>query len=129
MSLKIYLYTIAISTTLCAGALFLVLFNVDPFAANFTGLLFFYLSIWATLVGIFCLLLFVFFYRKKHLLALPVYKIVQKSFVSSLFISALLTTLLFLRGQRLINWLVVLGAIIATICFFLFRQVTNRYKS
>lgn len=56
MSIRNYLIGMALSTILCFGAWFLVLINIDPFAANFAGLVLFYLSLFFALIGTFTLI-------------------------------------------------------------------------
>ena len=56
MTIRSYIIGMAVSTLLCFGAWILVLINIDPFTANFAGLVLFYLRLFCALIGTFTLI-------------------------------------------------------------------------
>lgn len=126
MTLKQYLITMLIGTILCWTAWIFVIFNVDPLQSNLMGFIFFYLSLFLSLLGTISMLAFLlhrFFSRE----LLPIYKYVQKSFRHAVIISSILVLLLFLQGiQVLTIWN--LGAFILIILLIISFFLSTKFS-
>lgn len=91
-----------IATILCWGALGLVLVFVNPYEAGWVGLLFFYLSLFLGLGGIFSIIGFIIrFLTLRNQFA---YVQVKRAFRQGLMFALLLTLALLLQGFRLLVW-------------------------
>lgn len=110
-----------ISTLLCWLAWVFIIINIDPFQANTLGFVFFYVSLFLALIGTISLFVFLFY----HLFSsreLPLFRYVQTSFKQSLFVAALITLLLYLRGRDYLNlWnaMILIGIFVLFISFSL----------
>lgn len=102
MNLRQYIFTMLFATTLCWVALFFVMINVDPFETNMLGFVFFYVSLFLSLLGTVSMIIFLC-YRLFASRDLPLFRYVQISFRQSLFISSFLVVFLFLQGQGYLN--------------------------
>lgn len=102
MSLKKYLFLMVMATILCWAAFAFVLFFINPKTAGTTGLLFFYLSLFLGLLGVFSILGFLsrYFLGRR----IVVYHQVKVAFRQGAMLALLLTGSLFLQGQRLLVW-------------------------
>jgi hypothetical protein len=98
MNLRQYIFTMLFATTLCWVALFFVMINVDPFETNILGFVFFYVSLFLSLLGTVSLVIFLC-YRLFSSGALPLFRYVQISFRQSMFISIFVVIFLFLQGM------------------------------
>ena len=102
MSLKKYLFLMILATILCWLAFAFVLFSINPKTAGATGLLFFYLSLFLGLLGIFSIFGFlVRYFLGRRIVA---YRQVKIAFRQGAMFALLLTGSLFLQGQRLLVW-------------------------
>jgi hypothetical protein len=102
MSLKKYLFLMVSATILCWAAFAFVLFFINPKTAGATGLLFFYLSLFLGLLGIFSILGFLSrYFLGRRIMA---YRQVKIAFRQGAMFALLLTGSLFLQGQRLLVW-------------------------
>jgi len=102
MTLKKYLFLMAMATLMCWGALVLVLVFVNPYTAGIVGLVFFYLALFLGLLGIFSIIGFVFrFLFKRNEFA---YNQVKTAFRQGMMFALLLTVMFILQGARLLVW-------------------------
>lgn len=111
MTIRHYLITMALATLLCWVSWGLVLVNIDPFATNPGGFVFFYASLFFALVGTFALLLF-FVYQGRWRNQAPLFAYVSKSFREALIVAAFITLAIFLWGKDWLGWWT--GSLIAT---------------
>lgn len=126
MNLKQYLAIMIFATILCWVSWFFVIFTIDPFQGNTTSFLFFYLTLFFSLVGTNSL--FIFGVYKLAAKQLPLFRYVQKSFRESTIISSIIILVLFLQGKQ---WLTVWNFglfIILTIVVVSFLFSMKRYQ-
>ncbi len=119
MTLSKYLTVMIISTLLCWGAWLLVVWQINPFEANFISFLIFYMSLFLALIGTLAIvgfLLRIIFYKKRE----PYFRQVKKSFRHSIFLTILLVAALILQSQRFLNWWNLIILMLAVIFFELF---------
>lgn len=102
MRLKPFIVTIMLATILSWVAFGFVLLNVDPFHADILGFLFFYLSLFATLIGTFAVVT-LFFYTTVIQFDLPVYRVVSKSLQHSAIAASVIVVLLLLQSIRVLT--------------------------
>lgn len=102
MTLKQYLTIMGLASILCWTALGVVLVNVNPFEAALLSFVFFYVSLFFSLLGTLSIILFVL-YRLISQERQPMFRYVQRSFRDAFFISVSLVILLFLQGQEWLN--------------------------
>ena len=103
MTLRQYLTIMIVSSVLCWVAWAIVIINIDPFQSGLFGFFFFYITTFFSLLGslsIIAFLIYRFFSRD----ALAMFHYVKKSFHYACLISLLAIILLFLQGNRLLNW-------------------------
>jgi hypothetical protein len=94
----------------CSAAIFLVLSGIDPFSTNKAGFVLFYASFFGSIVG-WCSIFFTLldqFIRFQ----VPLYKIVQLSFLRALVIGTMAVFLLILQSQAWLSPLLFAGVII-----------------
>lgn len=127
MSLKRYLFLMAISTILCWAAWITVLFYIDPTTTGVTGLWCFYLSIFFALLGTISLIGLVSRMILKNQ-EMP-FKQVGISLRQALWFSILITLSLVLLGEKLFTWwsmLILLCGLIILEAFFLSRSFEKK---
>lgn len=102
MSLKKYLFLMVFATILCWTAWSFVLFFINPRESGSVGFLFFYLSLFLGLLGIFSIVGFLlrYLFKKRDFN----YDKVKVSFRQGAMFAILLTGSLFLQSQRLLVW-------------------------
>lgn len=103
MTLKQYLTVMILASIFCWVSWWFVITNVDPFQADFVGFVFFYVSLFFSLLGTISILAFLV--RKitgKD--SQPIFRYVKKSFQDSLFLSLFLITLLYLQEKSFLHW-------------------------
>lgn len=130
MTLRQYLFTMFIATVMCWVAFVFVLINTDPFETNTTGFIFFYISLFLSLIGTISMLAFTLYHiflRKK----VPMYKYVKKSFRDSVIISISLISLLYLQSLGFLNIWMFIGflVILALIISFSLSLKTTSKKN
>lgn len=124
MNLRQYIFTMLFATTLCWVALLFVMVNVDPFETNTLGFVFFYVSLFLSLLGTISLVIFLV-YRLFASRELPLFRYVQISFRQSLYISFFIILFLFLQGTEYLNmW----NAIVLVSMFVLFISFSLSVK-
>lgn len=102
MSLKKYLFLMTIATVVCWGGWALVLNFVNPYEAGPVGLIFFYLSLFLGLLGVFSIIGFVIRYLvKRNEFA---YAQVKIAFRQGFMFSLLLIISLALLAKNLLVW-------------------------
>lgn len=106
MTLRQYLAIMMFGTLLCFAAWVFVLVNVDPFHANITSFVFFYATLFFTLIGALSLGVFALYYTFSRTEE-PLFRYVQKSFRDAFLLSLLVIGLLYLQGK---GWLTIWNA-------------------
>lgn len=128
MTLRQYLFLMICATLLCWVAWVFVLVNVDPFLDSNLGFFFFYITLFCALLGTLSLLSFLI----SSLLGrdiIPMFRRVQKTFISGAILSAVFVTLLFLQGKRILhlwNLFVFLGVILCLVLFTFSVRLHNK---
>ncbi|MBU0545988.1 hypothetical protein KKA13_01910 [Patescibacteria group bacterium] len=127
MTLRQYLILMTIGTFLCAFCWVFVMFSFDPTRSGMLGLLFFYISLFFTLVGAFSVLGFLLrriVIRDDEI----IFRHVRRTFRQAVFISCFAITVLLFLQFRLLNWWVaiILGLMYAILEGIIF---TNRKHS
>ncbi|NCO05127.1 MAG: hypothetical protein GW939_03190 [Candidatus Magasanikbacteria bacterium] len=102
MNLKQYLTIMGLATILCWVAWIFVIININPFDGNTTGFIFFYITLFFSLIGTNSIIIFALYrlINKK----LPLFRHVQKSFHEASGISSIIIFVLFLQGK---GWLTI----------------------
>ena len=124
MTLRQYIFTMALATVLCWFAWAFVLMNVDPFQTVGTGFIFFYMSIFLALLGTISIIIFFCYYWFDHDEP-PLFRYVQMSFRQSFIVSLGITTLLYLQGKE---WLSVTTGILIITFFVLLLSLTFSFR-
>lgn len=124
MTLKQYLTTMALATLLGIVSCLFVIINVDPYRSGEVAFLFFYASLFFSLVGIFSIILF-FVQRRISRLPLPMFRYVQKAFREAIIVSLFLTFTLYLQGK---SWLNVWNGSILLLLFILYLSFSLSLK-
>ncbi len=114
----------ALATLLGLISCIFVMINVDPFRSGEMAFLFFYTSLFFSLVGIFSLILF-FVHRKISQLPLPMFRHVQKAFRESLLISIFIISTLYLQGK---GWLTMWNGVLLLLLFILYISFSLSVK-
>lgn len=103
MTLRQYLVFMSIGTVVCAAAWFFVILSLDPTQAGFLGFLFFYVSLWLAVFGLFSVVGFLV--RWKILKDDEVvFRHVKKTFRQAIIFSSAICLALFLLQLRLLTW-------------------------
>ncbi|MBT3817548.1 MAG: hypothetical protein HOE80_03025 [Candidatus Magasanikbacteria bacterium] len=124
MTLRQYLTIMIVATLLCWTAWGVVLLNVDPFYDTGMGFLFFYISLFFSLIGTSSILIFglsVVFSKKE----LPIFRHVRRTFIIGVVLATTLIGLLFLQGKQLLTlWNMLL--LFSIICFFILFRISTK---
>ncbi len=112
------------ATIIFFGAWLVVLFSVDPYEADALSFLFFYLSLFFTLVGVISIIGSVL--RRTFVKDRVVFRQVITSFRQAILFSCLIIACLFLQGQRLLTWWNILFLISALVMMELFTISRKR---
>lgn len=129
MSLKRYLFLMALSTLLCWLAWITVLFYIDPETAGTTGLICFYFSLFFSFLGTFSLLslgLRLVLQKEK----MP-FQLVGISLRQALWLAILVTLSLALMGEDLFTWWAAILLVLALLileAFFLTRSLEYKRR-
>ncbi len=102
MTLKKYLFGIALSTLFCFVAFILVLLYVDPYNTSFVGYVSFYASLFFANIGAFTLI--GFYVRIWSSGNEVVYAHVAPAFRQAIFLSIVIVGSLLLQSFRLLSW-------------------------
>ncbi len=103
MTLRQYLIVMGLGTILCATALGMVMFQVDPFRADVVTFSLFYACVFCTLIGLFSLITLPVIQAISTRRGTLLHRHVAKSVRISMYVAFLLTIFLFLRGARLLS--------------------------
>lgn len=128
MTLRQYLIIMGLGTLLCASALAVIVFQVDPYTADTLSMGLFYACIACTLVGICSLLILPIIQISSKRRDMLLHKHVTKSLRLSITVSFLLTLLLLLQGERLLSPVTGI-ALLALICFILVIRTTVQKRT
>jgi len=116
------------ATVLCWFSWGIVILNINPFEASLGGFLFFYVSLFFSLLGT-ASLIAVLLYRLFSRQGLPLFRYVQKGFRDGCVLAGGVILLLFLQSKSLLNWWNI-GAFIFVLFFLvLFQRSTQRSSS
>lgn len=127
MTLRKYLIILTTCTFLCWATWFAVLYYTNPNGTGWGGFVFFYLSLFVSLVGTFSLVGFAFrtMMNKEEIL----YKKIDISSRQSIILSLLVIVTLILQSQRFLTWwnFIILIALVSLIeTFFVsYRKFRN----
>jgi hypothetical protein len=125
MTLKQYLILMSISAVFCWAIWIFVLFMIDPTTAGILGFVFFYLSLFLSLVGTMSVLGLLL--RKKFGKEEAVFRTVTTSFRQATLLSLLLIGALFLKSKSLLAWWnIVLLVLALTVLEFFFISYQKR---
>jgi len=119
--------TMLMGTILCWGAWGIVITNIDPFETSSVGHAFFYLSLTFALIGTLTIVSYAAVYFQNRGSALPLYRLVQKSFVYGLTSTFLLVALLYLQQEQYLHYWN-FGILIVIVIFLLFLRLSTRRK-
>lgn len=110
MTLVRYLITMAILTLVCWACFIYVIFTINPQSTNLLGLVFFYVSLFLSLVGTAAIAGFLarFVVLKKAL----AFRLVKEAFRQSFLFAALIVVSLLLLSQDLFTWINILFLVI-----------------
>ncbi len=128
MTLRRYLFTMAITTVLCWIAFILVLFRIDPSTGGSLGLVLFFVSLFFAIWGTFSMLGFVV--RYIFLKNTVPFRYIGTSLRQALWFSILVVMTFFLVSQELLEWwmsLVLVVGLTVLELFFLARSLEARY--
>lgn len=119
MTLKQYIVLMSIATLLCFSAWGVVVMNIDPVHDSQIGIIFFYITLFFSLVGAISLLNFGL-YRMITKSDYPLFRLVQKSFRNGVLGSAIMISILILQAMNILNlWTgVILLVLFLSISFF-----------
>jgi hypothetical protein len=103
MTLKQYLVVMILATIMCWISWGMVIVNIDPFTTGSLGFIFFYISLFLSLLGTISIGSFFMYnhFSKRHL---PMFKYVKKSFHNAVVFSGITTGLLFLQANDLLHF-------------------------
>lgn len=124
MSFRGYILFMTLATIIFFVAWIVVLFSVDPYQADMLSFLFFYLSLFFTLVGVISIIGSVL--RRTLIKDRVVFRQVITSFRQAILFSCLIIACLFLQGQRLLTWWNILFLISALVMMELFTISRKR---
>ncbi|MBU0660710.1 hypothetical protein KKG22_00855 [Patescibacteria group bacterium] len=127
MNLRQYLTIMILATILCWAAFVVVLVNVDPFQDAGLGLLFFYVSLFFSIVGTGSLVSFALSlaFTKKEI---PVFRHVRRTFIIGVFVSFALSILLYLQAREALTlWNMLL--LFSIVCFLILFRISTRSYS
>lgn len=128
MTLKQYLVIMFLATIFCWVAWWFVITNVDPFQADVLGFIFFYSSLFCSLVGTVSILSFLsrkIFSRSNE----PMFRFVKKSFRDALFLATFLIILLYFQTQNYLHWWNAGVLTTAFLFYIIFTWSTKKYET
>ncbi len=124
MNLRQFLFLMIATTGLCWFGWFLVLFNIDPYQTNWFGFLFFYLSLFLSLLGTGSIIFLGFnYWRWRQEIAL--FRQVELSLKQSLVLASFSVFLLFLQAKKVLNLFIFLTLILI---FFIILSIIISIK-
>lgn len=127
MTLKQYLLIMSLATLMCLFAWGIVIFNIDPERDSKIGHVFFYVTLFFSLLGTISLINFAL-YRLVTKSDFPLFRLVQKSFRNGVTMSIIIMGLLFLRVFDILNIWTGLVLIILFLSVSFFRLSTRAHE-
>ena len=130
MTIRQYITVMLIATALCWVSWWMVLVNVDPLTAGFSGFTFFYTALGLALIGSISLIAF-FLLLQFSRDGLPLFRYVKKSFIIGCISATLIVLVLMLQGARMLNiWnlTLLLLVIVLTISFSFSTTQKNHHS-
>lgn len=127
MTLKQYLIIMGMATLMCLLAWGMVVINVDPTRDSRLGLIFFYITLFFSLLGLISLINFGL-YRMVTKSDYPLFRLVQKSFRNGIIGSVLILTMLFLQVLHILNIWTGIMLIILFLSISFFKLSTRAHE-
>lgn len=122
--LKRNLFFLFSITLFAVASTLLDVFNYNPYKANSSIFINFYVSVLFSLIGLFSMIIFYFKIRIHKYIALNTY--FWPSVRQSFFIASSIVALLLLKSMDLLDWWVGIPLIIAIVLLELFFQTNNK---
>ena len=111
MSFSAFIILMIITTIVSWSAWGVVVFSINPYEADFFGLIFFYISLFFSLLGTFSIVGSIV--RKKLVKKDILFRQVVISFRQAIFFSLLIVVSLFLQSGRILTWWNILVLVLA----------------
>ncbi|MBP9760806.1 MAG: hypothetical protein KBD15_01020 [Candidatus Magasanikbacteria bacterium] len=128
MTLRQYFIIMGFGTVLGWVAWVFVLFNVDPFLDTGIGFLFFFLTLGFALIGTTSIAVFVWYHEITRI-AMPTFRLVQKSFTLGTMVTVVSMSWLFLQGKGVItlwNTIIFIAILLFLLLFKLSLKMTKK---
>lgn len=127
MTLRQYLTIMILATLMCWVSWVVVLLNIDPFAGSSIGFLFFYVSLFFSLVGTVSLLTLLA-YKCIPAFDSPIHVSVRRSFRDGIAVAGIVIALLYLLSHRLLNiWN--FGVFVIVVALIIVFSLTTKSKT
>lgn len=127
MTLKQYIIIMVLATLMCFAAWGIVLFNIDPERDSTIGQVFFYITLFFSLLGTISLMNFGL-YRLVTKSDYPLFRLVQKSFRNGVIGATLLIVMLFLQALNILNLWTGLMLLILVLSISFFKLSTRAHE-
>ena len=118
MSFRSYILLILFSTILCISALTIIIFSINPYEASVLTFVFFYLSLFLSLMGVITIINSVI--KKIFIKNKILFRQISASFRQAVLLSLLITICMALQSQRILAWwnMLLLIAVLSTMELF-----------
>ncbi|MEA2088396.1 MAG: hypothetical protein U9O55_00965 [Patescibacteria group bacterium] len=124
MSFRAYIFLMLFATAISWAVWLTILFFINPFETDFLGFLFFYLSLFLSLVGTIAIIASII--RRVFIKDKILFRHVVISFRQAIFFSILIISCLLLQSQRLLTWWNMMFLVLALVVFELFAISKKR---
>jgi len=128
MSFPAFIILMIITTIVSWSAWGVVIFSINPYEADFLGIIFFYISLFFSLLGTFSIIGSIV--RKKLVKKDILFRQVVISFRQAILFSLLIATALFLQSGRILTWwnILILVATLSVIeLFAISKKASNSF--
>jgi len=128
MSFPAFIILMIITTIVSWSAWGAVIFSINPYEADFLGIIFFYISLFFSLLGTFSIIGSII--RKKLVKKDILFRQVVISFRQAILFSLLIATSLFLQSGRILTWwnILILVATLSVIeLFAISKKASNSF--
>jgi hypothetical protein len=128
MSFPAFIILMIITTIVSWSAWGVVIFSINPYEADFLGIIFFYISLFFSLLGTFSIIGSII--RKKLVKKDILFRQVVISFRQAILFSLLIATSLFLQSGRILTWwnILILVATLSVIeLFAISKKASNSF--
>ena len=128
MSFPAFIILMIITTIVSWSAWGVVIFSINPYEADFLGIIFFYISLFFSLLGTFSIIGSII--RKKLVKKDILFRQVVISFRQAILFSLLIATALFLQSGRILTWwnILILVATLSVIeLFAISKKASNSF--